>query len=143
MPHLLDPLKNIRITGINLLGVQVNLEDVLTGTDVDERIRRLSGIKRDLEAAVQAVNGLESEAVSRKAELEALRSAASQAAKDKQAIETALAVPEAALARVMSRATAKGRLRGVIEGLIIGFLTGAASSYVVWFFTKASGTGAG
>lgn len=139
MPNLPDTLKKIRFTGINVFGVQVNLEDVLSGAGVDERIRRLTGIKRDLVAAVEAVNGLESEAVGRKAELEALRSAVSQATQDKDAIEKALAVPEEALARIMSRATAKGRVRGVVEGLIIGFLTGAASSYLVWYLTKTTG----
>jgi hypothetical protein len=136
MSRLTEPLKHIRITGLSLFGIQVNLEDVLSGADVDERIKRLSGVRKELEAAVEAVGTLQTEALTRKSELDQLRTAVTQATQDREAAEKALAVPEEALARVMSRATATGRIRGILEGLIIGLLTGAASSYLIWYITK-------
>lgn len=136
MTKLTEQFRRIRITGINVLGVQVNLEDLLMSADVDQRIRKLSEVRKDLEAAVEAVAALQTEAIASKTELEKLNTAVQQAAQDKEAAEKLRNVSENALARAIARANAKGRIRGVVEGLAIGFTTGAASSYVVWYLTN-------
>ncbi len=136
MAKLTESLKRVRITGVNIFGVQVNLDELLRSSDVDERIERLSEVKRDLEAAVEAVSVLQAEAVSKKAEVETLRSAAKQAAEDRETAEKLLTVPEESLARVIAKANSRGRVRGILEGALVGFLTGAGSSYLVWYFTQ-------
>lgn len=139
MTKLTDQLKKIRITpitAINVLGLRINLEDLLQSSDVDQRIGKLSEVRKDLEAAVEAVATLQTEALKSKTELETLQTAVKQAAQDKEAAENLLDVPEEALARVIARANAKGHLRGVLEGLAIGFATGAASSYLVSALTR-------
>jgi hypothetical protein len=133
---LSESLKRLRITGVNLFGVQVNLDELLRSQDVDERIAKLSEIKRDLEAAVFAVSSLQAEAETKKTEVETLRSAAKQAVEDEQTAEKLLTVPEESLARVIAKANARGRSRGVVEGILIGLLTGAGSSFLVWYLTQ-------
>lgn len=136
MAGLSESLKRIRITGVNLFGVQVNLDELLRSQDVDDRIAKLSEIKRDLEAAVAAVSSLQAEATTKKTEVETLRSAAKQAAEDKETAEKLLTVPEESLARVIAKANSRGRIRGVVEGILIGLLTGVGSSFLVWYLTQ-------
>ncbi len=136
MSKLINTLKGIRITGVNVFGFQINLEDILSTKDIDERIKRLSDVKKDLEAAVLAVGELQSEALTSKTELDKLQAAVNQAAQDKETAEKMLSLPQESLSRIIAGATTKGRIRGIIEGLIIGLLTGAASSYLVWYLTK-------
>ena len=129
-------LRNTRLRiSLPFLSYEINLDDVLTNKDVDERIKRLSQIKNDLQDTVGAVEQLQAEALHNKAEADRLRETVAQLKQDKATTETMMKIPEESLARVVARAGSKGRIRGLIEGLVIGLITGAISSYFVWFIT--------
>ena len=119
------------------LSYEVPLDGLLNSTSVDERITRLAEVRRDLEAAVDAVTSLQQEAHTRKAEVEKLQGTVSQLREDKQSAQKLLAIPQESVARLIESASSKGRLRGLIEGLVIGLVTGIISSVIVWYFTSA------
>ncbi|MBI4317546.1 MAG: hypothetical protein HY675_03570 [Chloroflexi bacterium] len=118
------------------ISYEVALDDLATSDTVDARIARLGEIKRDLEAAIAAVHGLQEEARDRKTEADQLQALIAKLQEDKSAAESLLKLPEESFIRLVGRATSKGRVRGLIEGAIIGFATGALSSFLVWYFTR-------
>ena len=118
------------------VGVEVPLAEILNTTSIDERIAKLDTIKRDLQGAIEAVEGLQDEAQKRKGEVDDLQQTVERLREDKDTAQTILRLPEESVARLISRASSKGRIRGAIEGVIIGFLTGALSSFLVWYLTK-------
>ena len=138
MSKLIDTLKRRTRLRISLpfISYEVALDDLATSETVDARIARLSEIKRDLEAAISAVQGLQDEAKERKAEADQLQALVAKLQEDKNAAESLLKVPEESFLRLVGRATSKGRFRGLIEGVIIGFVTGALSSFLVWLLTR-------
>ena len=115
---------------------EVTLDDVLDSKNVDERIKRLSTIRTDLEETVHAVTQLQAEALQNKKEAEDLRATVEQLKQDKSTTEAMLKLPEDSIARVLARASSRGRIRGIIEGIIIGLITGGLSSYFIWYVTK-------
>jgi len=118
------------------ISYEVGVDELLNSKNIDERIARLGEIKRDLQGAIEAVEGLQTEALERKGEVEHLQQTVRKLEEDKSTAETLLKMPEESFARLISRASAKSRVRGIIEGLIIGFITGALSSLLVWYLTK-------
>jgi hypothetical protein len=93
-------------------------------------------IKQDLLASIAAIEELQVDAQDKKRQVDELQTAVQQLEQDRATAETLLHVPEESFARVLGRAAARGRWRGMVEGALIGFLTGAASSFVVWYLTK-------
>ena len=118
------------------LRYEIDLAQALDPKTVDERIARLDQIRNDLNAAVEAVVELQSEAQDNKKEAEELRKAVQQLEQDKITAEKLLQVPEESFSRMLARANAKARLRGLIEGSVIGFTTGALSSLFIWYLTR-------
>lgn len=121
--------------GVPALEVSFSLEEALNASDIDERIGRLDSVKRDLEAALQAVAALKSDALDRKAEAEDLRTSVEQLKSEKYAAETLLQLPKDSVTNLLTSALAKVRVRGLIEGLLVGFLSGALSSALIWWLT--------
>lgn len=119
-----------------LLSYEIPIDEILNSRTADERIAKLDDIKRDLQGAIDAVEGLQTEARTRKAEADDLQQTVEKLNEDKDTAQTLLKLPEESFARLVSRASSKGRIRGVIEGVIIGFITGALSSFLVWYLTK-------
>ncbi len=115
---------------------EVQLDGLLDSKTVDERITRLAEVRRDLEAAVDAVTSLQQEAHTRKTEVEKLQDTVTQLQEDKQSAEKLLALPQESVARVIGKASSKGRVRGLIEGIVIGLVTGIISSAIVRYFTS-------
>ena len=129
-------LRNTRLrVSLPFFSYEVTLDDVLTNKDVDERIKRLSQIKQDLQDTVGAVEQLQAEALHNKVEADKLRETVEQLKQDKAITESLMKIPEDSLARVVAKAGSKGRIRGLVEGIIIGLITGSLSSYFVWFIT--------
>jgi hypothetical protein len=122
---------------INLpfISYEVPIDELLNSKNIDERITRLGEIKRDLQGAIEAVDGLQAEALERKSEVEHLQHTVQQLEEDKNTAETLLKMPEESFARLLVRAGSRGRIRGIVEGLVIGLLTGALSSFLVWYLT--------
>lgn len=118
------------------LSYEMNLNDLVDSSNVDERIARLGEIKVDLEAAVIAVDSLKTEAEARKMEANKLRETVEQLSEERTTAEALLRLPEASFARLLTKANSKGHWRGIIEGIVVGFVTGVISSLVVWYFTK-------
>lgn len=118
------------------ISYEMNLNDLVDSSNVDDRIAKLGEIKSDLEAAVLAVDSLKSEAEARKAEANNLRETVEQLNEERTTAEALLKLPEESFTRLLTKANAKGRWRGIIEGIIVGFVTGVVSSFVVWYFTK-------
>lgn len=130
-------LKKARLrVSLPFLSYEVTLDDLIDSKDVDERIKRLSAIKNDLEATIIAVGQLQAEAFKSKNEADKLRETISTLEQDKSTAEAMLKLPEESFSRVLSRASSKGRVRGIIEGIIIGFITGILSSLLIWYLTK-------
>jgi hypothetical protein len=135
---LIDGLMKSSKLSVHLpfLRYEIDLGQALDNRTVDERIAKLDQIRADLEAAVHAVAELQLEAQGNKKESAALQEAVVRLKQDKVTAETLLKVPEDSFARMLARANDKARVRGLVEGAVIGFLTGALSSYVVWYLTK-------
>jgi len=130
-------LKKTRIrVSIPFFSYEVVLDDLVDSKDVDSRITRLTQIKTDLEETISAVTQLQNEAFKSKSEADTLRETVNRLQEDKNTAEQLLRVPEESFARVFAKASSKGRSRGLIEGTLIGFVTGALSSFVVWYLTK-------
>lgn len=67
-------LKKARLrVSLPFLSYEVTLDDLIDSKDVDERIKRLSAIKNDLEATIIAVGQLQAEAFKSKNEADKLR----------------------------------------------------------------------
>ena len=115
---------------------EVNLNDIVDSATVDERIAKLGEIKRDLEAAIVAVESLQGEAEARKVEADSLRNTVQQLNEERTTAEALLRVPEESFVTLLTRANSKGRWRGIMEGVMVGFVTGVLSSFVVWYFTR-------
>jgi hypothetical protein len=136
-PRLTRQLRKLRLrVSLPFISYEITPEDFLTRGDLDERIAKLGNIKEDLLASIVAIEELQAGAQDKKRQLDELQIAVQQLEQDRATAETLLHVPEESFARVLGRAAAKGRWRGLVEGTIIGFLTGAASSFVVWYLTK-------
>jgi len=115
---------------------ELTLDDLLTSKDVDERIKKLSQVRADLEDTITAVEQLQSEALRSKREADMLKETVEKLKQDKSTTEAMLKLPEDSFSRILAKANSKGRVRGTIEGLIIGFLTGLLSSLFAWYITK-------
>lgn len=109
---------------------------VLDPITVDARLARLDHIKKDLDGALEAVTELQLEARSNKRAAEELQQKIDSLEKDKQTFESLLQAPEESLERFFDRINSKDRNRGRLEGVAIGLVTGALSSYIVWYLTK-------
>jgi predicted nuclease with TOPRIM domain len=130
-------LKKARLrVSLPFLSYEVTLDDLIDSKDVDERIKRLSTIKNDLEETIVAVEQLQAEAFKSKNEADKLKETISLLEQDKSTAEAMLKLSEESFSRVLSRASSKGRVRGIIEGIIIGFTTGILSSLLAWYLTK-------
>jgi hypothetical protein len=137
MAKFRDQLKKTRFrVSLPFISYEVSLDDLLNTTSVDERIASLNRVHEDLLGAVAAVEGLQSEALERKHEVEQLEETVRQLNQDRSTAESLLNVPEESFTRLLARATSKGRTRGIIEGSVIGFATGTLSSFFVWYLTK-------
>lgn len=129
--------RNARLrVSLPFFSYEVTVDDVLNSKDVDDRIKRLSTIRSDLEETIQAVAELQSEALRNKKEADELKTTVEQLKEDKITTEAILQVPEDSFVRVLSKASSRGRLRGIFEGIAIGLVTGAISSYFIWYLTK-------
>ena len=131
--------KKFRIDAVELdMGlVRIKLLDFADSSSIDERIKRLSGIKKELEGAIAAVSELEKDAHLRKNELDALEKEVSGLEEDKSTVESMLELPKESLSRLFSEATQKSRKKGIIVGILIGLITGFISSALVWWiFTR-------
>ncbi len=134
-----SPKRRVASIGFNFMGLRGEItEESIVGLtdDVDDRIKKLSQVREDLQAAVVAVDSLQVEAAERQAEVQKLRDAVKQLQEDKETTQSLLELPKESFARVLSDGAARGRLRGRIEGTVIGLVTGGVSSYVVWYLTK-------
>lgn len=118
------------------LRYEMDLAQALDQKTVDERIARLDQIRSDLNGAIDAVTELQREAQDNKKEAESLRQSVKQLEQDKFTAEALLSVPEESFARMLARANSRARIRGLLEGAAIGFVTGALSSWLVWYLTK-------
>lgn len=129
--------KNSKVSvSLPFLRYELDLTQALDPVTVDERIARLDKIRAELEAAAQAVGELRREAQDNKQEAESLRESVKKLEQDKVTAETLLQVPEESFARMLARANSKARIRGIVEGLTIGLVTGAISSFGVWYLTR-------
>ena len=133
------PTKRRASLGFNFLGLkgEITEESIIDfAEDVDARIKKLSQVRDDLQAAVIAVDSLRVEATQRHDEVHKLRDAVAQLKQDHQTTQTLLEVPKESFARVLSEVSARDKLRGRIEGVVLGLITGGVSSYAVWYLTK-------
>lgn len=130
-------LRNTRIR-LSLPGIsyEISPEDFLGHQTIDQRLQKLGSIKADLQASISAVEELEHEAFKKKRQVDELEEIVRQLNEDKSATESLLRFPEETFTRVFAHAVSKGHWRGILEGIVIGFLTGAASSFFVWYLTK-------
>ncbi|MBK6659275.1 MAG: hypothetical protein IPG43_14495 [Proteobacteria bacterium] len=129
--------KNSKVSvSLPFLRYELDLTQALDPATVDERIARLDQIRKELEAAAEAVGELRREAFDNKQEAESLRQSLKQLEQDKVTAETLLQVPEESFSRMLARANSKARIRGIVEGLFIGLSTGGMSSLAVWYVTK-------
>lgn len=103
---------------------------------IDERLLKLAKIQEDLGDALEAVSELQKSAMVSKKEANNLEQEVHRLREDKATAEELVKIPEEAFSRMLSRASAKGRGRGLVEGILVGLSTGAASSLLVWYFTK-------
>jgi hypothetical protein len=115
---------------------EIALDDLATSETVNARIARFGDIKRDLEAAISAVQDLQYEANDRKLEADDLQALVAKLQEDKNAAESLLKIPEESFMRLVGGATSKGRIRGLMEGAFVGFITGVLSSLLVWHLTR-------
>ena len=130
-------LKKARLKiSLPFMSYEVTLDDLMDSKDIDERIKRLSTIKKDLQETIIAVEQLQDEAFKSKNEADKLKETISALEQDKSTAEEMLKLPEESFSRVLTKASSKGRVRGIIEGIIIGFITGILSSLLVWYLTK-------
>lgn len=130
-------LRSTRIRlSLPLISYEIAPEDFLGHQTIDQRLQRLGSIKADLQASISAVEELEHEAFKKKREVDELEEAVQRLNEDKTTTDNLLRLPEETLARVLARATSKGHWRGIVEGVFFGFLTGAASSFLVWYLTQ-------
>ncbi|MDP3671889.1 MAG: hypothetical protein WA191_22640 [Telluria sp.] len=138
MQSFLDVLRKSGKLSLSLpfLRYEMDLGQVLDSKTVDERLAKLDQIRNDLSAAVDAVAELQREAQDNKTEAEALRDAVVRLEQDKVTAETLLKVPEDSFARMLARANSKARFRGIVEGTVIGLVTGALSSFLIWYMTR-------
>src|SRR3990170_1913120 len=103
MAKLVEKLKRgtrLRIS-LPFISYEVALDDLATSDTVDARIARLGEIKRDLEAAIAAVQGLQEEARERKTEADQLQALIAKLQEDKSAAESLLKVPEESFIRLV------------------------------------------
>lgn len=136
-PRLARQLRNFRLrVNLPFISYEITADDFLSPGDIDERIEKLGTIKQDLLASIAAIEELQADAQDKKRQVDELQAAVQRLEQDRATVETMLHVPEESFARVLSRAAARGRWKGLAEGAIIGFLTGAASSFAVWYLTK-------
>jgi hypothetical protein len=126
---------DLRIS-LPFLSYEISVADLVDHSNVDQRLKRLSTIKSDLQDSILAIKELEKEGLKKKREVDNLRAVVQKLTKDKTTTESLLRLPEENFARVLSRATATGRVRGLIDGVLIGLATGIVSSLIVWYFTK-------
>ena len=138
MTEIIKALKHSARFRVSLpfFSYEVNLNDLVDSSSVDERITKLGEIKRDLEAAAVAVDSLQSEAEARKIEASRLHETVERLNEERTTAEALLKLPEESFTRLLSKASSKGRGRGLFEGAVVGFITGVISSFVVWYFTK-------
>jgi hypothetical protein len=118
------------------LSYEMDFAQALDPRTVDERIARLDQIRSELSGAIDAVTELQREAQDNKKEAESLRESDKQLEQDKVTAETFLSLPEESFARMLARANSRTRIQGILEGSVIGFVTGALSSWLVWYLTK-------
>lgn len=115
---------------------EIQLDDLLSSKDIDQRVKKLIDIEKDLEDAIDAVKKLQHDALKSKHEVKQLDETINKLKQDKDTAESMLKFPQESFTRVLTRASSKGRTRGITEGIIIGFITGVLSSFVVRFFAK-------
>jgi hypothetical protein len=132
-----DQLRTGRVTSIpGGPEAAIPANEYLSSKDIEERIAKLGDIRRDLAAAVLAVEALQFDAGIKKQEHDKLKKLLIDLDADRRTAEAVLRVPEDSLARLIDRANKKGCLRGIFDGVAIGFLTGVLSSLCVWYFTQ-------
>lgn len=136
MSRLRQSLKSARFrVAFPFLSYEVQLADLLDSKSTDERIAKIGAIKKELEAAVVAVEELKREAEERKAEADELKDTVQKLEDEKNTVETLLRLPEESFTRLLTRASSRGRTRGLVEGVLVGFATGLLSSLLVWYMT--------
>ena len=118
------------------ISYEANLTEFADVRTVDERIAQLGKVKKDLEAAISAVDELQLKAIESRSQYAQIESTLKKLEEEKATTEALLKIPEESFTRVFAKASSRGRWRGIIEGLIVGFVTGCASSYLVWYLTK-------
>lgn len=122
--------------GLPFFPIEFYLGDLLEQPSVDERIKKLYTIKDDLEKAMEAVDEMTNEAITKQGELQRIRTDIEELSKDKSTLVNVLMQEESSLFRIIKKATSRGQWVGIIEGLIIGIITGCISSYLIWYITQ-------
>jgi len=138
MSKIIDSVKRSARFRVSLpfFSYEVNLNDLVDSSTIDERISKLGRVKEDLEAAIVAVSTLQKEAEKHREEANKLSETVSMLSKERLTAEALLKIPEDSFTRLLTKANSKGRWRGIVEGAIVGFITGVLSSFVVWLLTK-------
>lgn len=116
--------------------VSITIFSASIANDAALAVQQLEGVQKELSTALASIESLRIDAVERLRESEDLREQIARLTDDKKAAEAMLEVPQDAVTRLVSRANRRGAWRGRMEGAFIGFLTGAASSFLVWWLTQ-------
>ncbi len=135
-PILNTARKILANTTLSFMGIGIDLKEVVDSRSVNERISQLGKVKDDLQAAIVAVDELQTKAVQSRSQYEELARMLKRLEEEKATTEALLRIPEESFSRVFAKASSRGRWRGIIEGSVIGFVTGCASSYLIWYATK-------
>lgn len=114
------------------LSYEVNVKDLIDSSNADERIAKLGEIKRDLGAAVIAVESLQTEATTRKTEADRLSETVERLNEEKTTAEALLKLPEESFTRLLTKKVQKvdgaGFLRVhwlvLLQGLYLALLSG-------------------
>jgi len=116
----------------NIRGHKILVLDPIT---IDARLKKLDSIKGDIEAAVEAVTEIQRDARLSKEKTESLQKEILALKADKQAAEAILQAPRDSVVKLLGTAISNDRRKGRIEGVLIGLVTGAVSSWAIWFLT--------
>lgn len=108
---------------------------VLDPITIDARLKKLDSIKGDIEAAVEAVTEIQRDARLSKEKTESLQKEIIALKADKEAADAMLQAPRDSVVKFLGAAISNDRRQGRIEGVLIGLLTGALSSWAIWFLT--------
>lgn len=121
----------------NIRGHKILVLDPIT---IDARLKKLDSIKWDIEAAVEAVTEIQRDARLSKEKTESLQKEILALKTDQEAAEAMLQAPRDSVVRFLGTAISNDRRQGRIEGVLIGLVTGALSSWVIWFLTTPPAT---